>query len=66
MTLFSYPIKTLALMVSCKHFLILSMKYTIDIIILYCVNCKFPILSAPPCGNHMLLPQCTVHCNTMY
>ena len=27
-------------------------------IILYCVNCKF---CAPPCGNHMLLPQCTVH-----
>ena len=34
-------------------------------IILYCVNCKFSILSAPPCGNHMLLPQCTVHCNTV-
>ena len=42
----------------------LSMRYTIEessIIILYCVNCKFSILSAPPCGNHMLLPQCTVH-----
>ena len=37
-----------------------------SIIILYCVNCKFSILSAPPCGNHMLLPQCTVHCNTVY
>ena len=31
------------------------MRYTIDIIILYCVNCKYSILSAPPCGNHMLL-----------
>ena len=37
-----------------------------SIIILYCLNCKFSILSAPPCGNHMLLPQCTVHCNTVF
>ena len=36
-----------------------------SIVILYCVNCEFSILSAPPCGNHMLLPQCTVHCNTV-
>ena len=46
----------------------MSIRYSIEessIIILYCVNCKFSILSAPPCGNHMLLPQCTVHCNTV-
>ena len=37
----------------------------VEYIALHCVNCKFSILhvSAPPCVNHMLLSQCTVHCN---
>ena len=50
----------------CVSFQSVCVSIRAYIIILYCVNCKFSILSAPPCGNHMLLPQCTVHCNTVY
>ena len=53
-----YNVHVQYMCVHCYLYVITLMMVSCDIeersiIILYCVNCEFSILSAPPCGNHM-------------